>query len=88
MKRAIPILDNLVMTQNYIPGVWYTYALAHYNLGNYKKADKYLLTAKEFIQKGEGMGVNEMEDDTLEEGVEKLETALKNLRYASTKFEL
>jgi tetratricopeptide (TPR) repeat protein len=76
-KEALPILEGLVMAQDEVPSVWYTYAQAHYKLLDYTNAFECLVTAKGLIAKGEGMGINEEEDSVLVEGVTNLDKEVK-----------
>src|SRR5271156_3292874 len=50
---ALPILEFLVMSQDEVPSVWYTYALVHCKLLDYTSAYETLVTAKQLIAKGE-----------------------------------
>lgn len=76
-KEALPILEGLVMEQDAMPAVWVTYALAHTKLNDYPSAFECLVTAKGLIKKGEGMGMNEEEDEALVEKAEKLDAEVK-----------
>ena len=76
-KEALPILEGLVMAQDEVPSVWYTYALAHYNLLDYTSAFECLVTAKGLIAKGEGMGVSEEEDAALVDNVTNLDKEVR-----------
>jgi len=76
-KDALPILEGLVMAQDEVPSVWYTYALAHHKLADYTNAFECLVTAKKLIAKGEGMGISEDEDAVLEGNVTNLEKEVR-----------
>eukprot|EP00026_Physarum_polycephalum_P011008 Phypoly_transcript_11199.p1 GENE.Phypoly_transcript_11199~~Phypoly_transcript_11199.p1 ORF type:complete len:375 (+),score=105.85 Phypoly_transcript_11199:79-1125(+) len=76
-KEALPILEGLVMAQDEVPSVWYTYAQAHYKLADYTSAFEELVTAKNLIAKGEGMGENEEEDAILVENVTNLDKEVR-----------
>lgn len=76
-KEALPILEGLVMAQDEVPSVWYTYAQTHYKLLDYTQAFECLVTAKGLIAKGEGMGMNEEEDAVLVENVTKLDNEVR-----------